>query len=334
VATKKKSLNRHVAYLAYRLGGIPYVFLRGGGVLIGLRDRDGDSPSARFAWAAAEGMEAINELGVRPNGRPGPQADAALLALTDCFEEFKGRAYKAWVSGGKPTTSPGPGGSIGDNDLGTPGSSQSQLADSVTALVSSLLGQVKGFAQLGAAFGELLTMNSPTSNLFDVLPVESVLPAAARLQTVLRRMIDSQELLLGVDGDISYESYRPTTGAVDYSLFAKVSAIHLHQVIIQRLAPPAPDPRTEETWISAMQAHALSEDFGDPLSLQSLSKQARTKPPAFIARSLHNHLWIRLDSFVKYLWTRRQQPEPEGVNDAEAHKRIKRATRRKRKERS
>jgi hypothetical protein len=123
--------------------------------------------------------------------------------------------------------------------------------------------------------------------------------------------------------------YYPTK----YLLWLQDQALSLHFAIVERLRPSRTALTYSPTWISAMDAHELAECLEVPLVLCTISKLARKDPPAFESRSGgRNRLYVRLDSFVEYLWHKRRQPEPEteGATDEEAAQAIEDADQEKR----
>src|SRR5262249_35677801 len=105
----------------------------------------------------------------------------------------------------------------------------------------------------------------------------------------------------------------------------KDKVLALHVAIIERLSPSPSALDLTPTWIKGKQAQELTEDFKVPFTLSYISRLARNQPPHFDARFLGgNRLYIRLDSFVKFLWKRRMEQTPSEATEEEADQEIQR----------
>ncbi len=155
--------------------------------------------------------------------------------------------------------------------------------------------------------------------------------AALNLQTLIGNLGEEEELLRGLEVNLSLAAYQQSGSKFKYPLWAKEITMALHGAILVRLNPSPSALVVVPTWISASAAQALAEDFQVPLTLSYLSRLARKRPPVFDSRTYRgNKLFIRLDTFVKFLWAKRSERRTDGATDEEAGKNIKAANEAKR----
>jgi hypothetical protein len=307
MALKNPRYSRHLAYLAYRLGGLPF---RPFEIPI-IWDHLWLEPQSDWARelerAVIEGQEFIKSCQALVEDLPGRLADAARETFTTHWENLK--KHKCLPSNAE----------------------RKAIADAVRAFWTALPAPVCDFAALRSAIDDVLTHTWSIIDEFEVVtidgrrgwrrktaPDERLVPAIFRLQTILAKMVEDHQVLIGLEVDLSLQAYEESGSKYRYLLWAKKKAKSVHRAIIERLRPPRSALEIVPTWIAAVEAQELAEDFKVPLSLSNISKLARKRPPLFDALTVRNRLYIRLDSFVKFLWERRKRARTGGATDEEA----------------
>lgn len=339
--TQKKLVEaREQAYLAYRLGCLPFILLEGECFRsLWLNGRD-----LLYERAMAEGQEAINRLEAVTNGKGNRLANAARNAIRTRWLAMK-RRWAAALSAFRPVDESNE--RTANNDdldripiayLDRLESDQENLLDqqaykhdsawqrwfnAIERFCACLPKFCRAFAALGAAIGNLVTMHTKSAREWH-RPSAWSHTVIVDLESMIAKMSQEYELLVGIEINLSVSAHR-AHAYLPYFFWAKDQAHFLHRLLIRRLRPDISPLDDNPTWIPAMKAYELATDFNVPISLSHLSKLARKQPKLFESRRVGlNKLFIRLDSFVKFLWNKRaQQQESEPTKeDASEYQRI------------
>lgn len=107
-----------------------------------------------------------------------------------------------------------------------------------------------------------------------------------------------------------------------YCLWLKDQALSLHRAIINRLGPHTA-LTVSPHWITARDAIEFAMKFDIYLSYPQLNKHAERQ--LFDSRSQGNKRYVRLDSFVSYLWARMPSLHADSSAEEQLTKRIDQA---------
>jgi hypothetical protein len=335
MALKNPRSSRYLAYLAYRLGNLPFRLLEAFNMWDYLRSPRQSAWERVYERVVIEGQETIKSCQDLVGDLPGRLADAAREALTARWENLK--KHKRWdilipiprleaklklkIREDEATL---------DTSLLPPDAEWKAFSDAITAFWTAFPEPICDFAALGSAIADFLTLTQCVVEKAEVVtiagrkrlrweiaPVERYVPATFRLQTILAKMAEDHQVLIGLEVDLSLQAWESGL-KYRYLRWAEKDVKSVHRAIIERLRPPRSALEIVPTWIPAAKAEKLAEDFKVPLSLSNISKLARKQPPLFDARTRRNRLYIRLDSFVKFLWERRERTRTGGATDEEA----------------
>jgi hypothetical protein len=326
---KSLALPRHLAYLAYRLGCLPFVLLEG--LNFPTPGEHVDVPLCCFEHAVAEGKEAIDNLQSLLKARPGPQAVAARQAIEALWRDL--RAGHVWQEVPVPTPHFRELLILGRHS--NRDATWKSFSGSITAFCAALPKPSRDYAALASAIADLITMRGPASYRLGHAPLETVMPHIVHLQTMWRELLDSHRLLRGLRMELSHDLVAKFS---DGHLLDAVQTVasKLHRKILERLGCCPWELDVDAIWITATKAVDLSEGFKVHLSLSNLSKLARKKPPLFITRFEDKRTKdkrikdIHLDSFFMFLRGKRYQPWKDGATNEEAAEAIEHAREQKR----
>jgi hypothetical protein len=265
-----------MAYLAYRLGCLPYV-------LLGSPDHafriEWDHSRPLFDWAVAEGLGAIDALRVA-GAEDRSKADLAHEAVTAWGNLIRSRLPEVE----RPYHDQGSAAKTREELLFVEEYRDPKWAD-FAALVrdfwKTLAKPYRDLAGLGDEVGNVITWRLRFATIDTDL--ETFTSMTVRLQGETCLIVETQELLVGLDLDLApQESHRVAT---EYCFWAQDQVRLLHRAVIERLGPRNASATFAPVWISASDAIKVANALGLPLLLSTLNKHAKTHPVPFLSRS-------------------------------------------------